>query len=198
MTKTKLSDNEILEHAKVAVENGVEVPTHFVQWFRKDLNLKAGENRLRRIFNDYFSSVEIENAVQEAKNRLSRDAIIRRDLDEMSAYDRYRLEEIYTITKDLNKYFNLNFEVDHAQALLNMENPGQHHPDNLQILIERRNRIKGSNNWDRYSIDKQEEHLRYHVADHLEEGDLLGVTGCNEILEALIHRLRLVYEGRRQ
>ncbi len=194
MSKTKLTDDQILDYAKTSVANGIQVTSHFVQWFRKEKNLKAGEDRLRKIFNDYFSSIESQGIQQEVENRLSRDVIIRRDRDSMSTFDQYRMDEIYDISKELNTYFNLKFEVDHAQALLNLENPGKHIPDNLHILIERRNRIKSNNNWDRYSIDKQIEHIRHHVEDHLAEGELLGVSGNSWILDALIERLKLVYE----
>jgi hypothetical protein len=49
-----------------------------------------------------------------------------------------RLEtaEFEAIAKQLRGYSGLDFEADHARALLNREKPGAHHPDNLQLIIK--------------------------------------------------------------
>ena len=50
-------------------------------------------------------------------------------------------QSLEAIAKAFNSYFKTDLEVDHAQSLMG-DNPGRHHPDNLQLISKTHNRIK--------------------------------------------------------
>ena len=78
---------------------------------------------------------------------LKRGEIIARDQQTLSTNELYRIAEFENISKNLKQFFGLEFEIDHAQALLNEEQPGRHHPDNLQLLLKVHNGKKNKKNW---------------------------------------------------
>ena len=87
----------------------------------------------------------------------------------------------------------MDFEVDHAQALLNRENPGAHHPDNLQLIIKAHNSRKSNDNWERFTLEEPVAYietvvrLQEMVASRFESDLDKGVV------ESLLLRLKKVY-----
>jgi hypothetical protein len=75
----------------------------------------------------------IEQKVHEAQEveedlaPLRRIDIIKRDSEQLSVAEQYRIDEFEAISRQLKTYFGLDFEVDHATALLNPKTPGKHH-----------------------------------------------------------------------
>ncbi len=130
---------------------------------------------------------------QEVQSAPTRADIIKRDLSQMSVYDKYRLSEFEYIRNILNSVFNLDFDVDHAQAIANPDQPGSHHPDNLQIMTRRFNAVKNRKSWDRFSFEKQDKHIRHYAEHHLQHAKELGIDASQELLDLLIKRLEIVY-----
>lgn len=101
--------------------------------------------------------------------------------------------EFEAIAKQLREYFGLNFEVDHAQALLNKDDPGSHHPDNLQLLLKAHNGTKNNKNWKRFSLEEQVAYIKAAIAFQALISERLGIDMVNTVLEALYSRLERVY-----
>ncbi len=151
----------------------------------------------------YFSDEELKDITRHGgymdKNEvfivdLTRRDIVKRALTDMEAYDLYRLSEFETIRDQLNKLFRADFEVDHASALLNPDDPGSHHPNNFQILAQKFNRFKHSKNWPRFTWTEQVEHLEETLSQNIKHKDKLDISGSKQTLDALINRLSIVYE----
>ncbi len=124
---------------------------------------------------------------------LTRAERIRSDFENLTEIERYRIEEIETISRQLNKFFSIDFEVDHATALLNPTESGNHHPDNLQLLIKAHNGKKNKKNWERFTIDEQTEYINNVLALQTLIASRLGVSLVNDVLESLLERLVKVY-----
>lgn len=124
---------------------------------------------------------------------LKRDEIIKRDLQGLNQKQRYRLEEFQSIARHLKVFNGLEFELDHAQALLNPDSPGAHHPDNLQFLLKAHNGKKHNKSWERFSLDEQIEYIEIVVKLQNIIAHKLGVEEDTGVLEAVLKRLRAVY-----
>lgn len=87
----------------------------------------------------------------------------------------------------------MDFEVDHAKAILNSENPGLHHPDNLQLILKSHNRTKSNSNWNRFTIDEQEEYIRAVVRVQSIVAKKMDVDLEESVIDSLIARLKMVF-----
>ena len=81
--------------------------------------------------------------------------IINNATSKLEVYELYRITEFENIQKSFKQFFNLDFEIDHAEALLNNEKQGEHHPNNLQLLLKYHNGKKNKNSWNRFTFDEQ-------------------------------------------
>lgn len=124
---------------------------------------------------------------------LTRAERIRSDFEYLTEIERYRIEEIENISRQLNKFFSVDFDVDHATAILNPTESGNHHPDNLQLLIKAHNGKKNKKNWKRFTIDEQIEYIKHVIALQTLIASRLGVSLVNDVLESLLERLVKVY-----
>ena len=124
---------------------------------------------------------------------LNRAERIKFHTEKLSEFDKYRIEELETISKQLNKYFRIDFEVDHAFALLNKSNPGEHHPDNLQLLVKAHNGKKNNKNWERFTIDEQVEYIKHVIALQKLIASKLEINLDDSLLDSLFERLKRVY-----
>lgn len=97
----------------------------------------------------------IQREIDEDLEPIKRREKMKLEFDALSKEDRYRHEEFSAIAASLNSMFNLDFEVDHANAISNPDAPGKNHPDNLQILQKSHNRRKNDSNWKRFTIEEQ-------------------------------------------
>ncbi|ROS00207.1 hypothetical protein EDC56_2845 [Sinobacterium caligoides] len=159
-----------------------------------DLDIDASE-RPRKV--RYATAEEIKQheaeEVEDDVAPLRRDEIIKRDLACLTTQESYRITELETLAKLLKQFFSLDFEVDHAQALLNNHAHGKHHPDNLQLLLKIHNGKKNSNNWQRFTIDEQLDYIRVAVRLQGIIASRLSVEMVGEVLESLLERLKKVY-----
>lgn len=70
---------------------------------------------------------------------LRRQDIINNATNQLEIFALYRITEFENIQKAFKQFFGLDFEIDHAEALLNNEKQGEHHPSNLQLLLKYHN-----------------------------------------------------------
>lgn len=129
----------------------------------------------------------VDEELDEEMESLTRSQKIRKEYDELSDFDKYRIQELESIAKAFNYYFKTDLEVDHAQALMG-DIPGIHHPDNLQLLSKTHNRIKSKASWDRMSLEKQLEYLYKMKAYHI-----MVFSVDDGIFASLIERIKKVY-----
>jgi len=124
---------------------------------------------------------------------LKRDEIIKLAFNVMTVQEKYRISEFEEIAKKLKNYFGLSFEVDHAEALLNPESPGNHHPDNFQLLLKAHNTKKNNGNWKRFTIEEQEEYIQTSVKLQGLVAPRMDIEMDQSVIDLLIERLAKVY-----
>lgn len=150
--------------------------------------------RLVRFMTSSDKKSREEDELESDIEPLTRAEKIRQETSALSEYERYRIEEMEAIAKQLNRFFSVDFEVDHAQALLNPNDAGSHHPDNLQLLIKVHNGKKNKNNWKRFALDEQIEYIKHVIALQTLIASRLDVNLVDDVLDSLLERLQKVYE----
>jgi len=159
-----------------------------------DIEIDDSERpRKVKYISDVDKQLKINDELEADIEPLTRTERIRSDFENLTEIERYRIEEIETISRQLNKFFSIDFEVDHAIALLNPTDSGSHHPDNLQLLIKAHNGKKNKKNWKRFTIDEQIEYIKHVLALQTLIASRLGVALVNDVLESLLERLAKVY-----
>ena len=124
---------------------------------------------------------------------LRRQEIINNATNQLEIFALYRITEFENIQKAFKQFFGLDFEIDHAEALLNSEKQGEHHPSNLQLLLKYHNGKKNKNSWNRFTFEEQEDYIKKSVALHSLVADKFDVKIDNKILESLLVRLEKIY-----
>lgn len=135
----------------------------------------------------------VQHDVDEDVAPLRRDEIIKQATNAFDNNEKYRSSEFEAVAKQLKMFFGLDFEVDHAQALLNQEAPGQHHPDNLQLLLKIHNGKKNNKNWERFNIEEQIAYIETAINLQILVAPRLNIDMKNEVLHSLIDRLKNIY-----
>ncbi|HFU75886.1 MAG TPA: HNH endonuclease [Arcobacter sp.] len=145
----------------------------------------------------YFSEAQKEERIEEELEAdvepLTRKEKIDRDSEKLTTYEQYRVDEFYALSTQFKKYFDLDFEVDHAKALLNKEDAGLHHPDNMQLLIKAHNAKKNKKNWKRFSFEEQKQYIEQVVALQTTIASRLEIDLVDEVLDSLFEKLERVY-----
>lgn len=131
--------------------------------------------------------------VEEDLAPLRRIDIIKRDSEQLSVAEQYRIDEFEAISRQLKTYFGLDFEVDHATALLNPKTPGKHHPDNLQLLLKTHNGKKNASNWPRFSFDEQKQYIETAITLQTLVASRMNVDMETKVQASLLNRLEAVY-----
>jgi len=124
---------------------------------------------------------------------LTRKEKIESDTKNLTTYEQYRIDEFYALTAQFKKYFGFEFEVDHAKALLNDEEAGRHHPDNLQLLLKAHNAKKNKKNWKRFSFEEQKQYIEQVVALQMTIASRLEIELVDEVLDSLFEKLQKIY-----
>ena len=119
--------------------------------------------------------------------------IINNATNQLEIFELYRITEFENIQKAFKQFFGLDFEIDHAEALLNSEKQGEHHPNNLQLLLKYHNGKKNKNSWNRFTFEEQEDYIKKSVSLHSLVADKFDVEIDNKILDSLLNRLREIY-----
>ncbi len=102
----------------------------------------------------------IQKEIDEDIEPLRRQDIINNAVDQMQILDLYRISEFENIQKAFKQFFSVDFEIDHAQALLNDTKQGDHYPDNLQLLLKYHNGKKSKKSWERFTFDEQVDYIK--------------------------------------
>lgn len=137
--------------------------------------------------------VQVQSEIEEDIEPLKRDEIIERDSSQLTQHDLYRIAEFEVISRQLKYFFGLEFEVDHAKALLNNFAPGEHSPNNLQLLLKAHNAKKHNQNWERFTLDEQVDYINAAINMQKIIAPRFSIICDETILESLIGRLRSVY-----
>jgi hypothetical protein len=145
----------------------------------------------------YLSAVEQEQHTAEELEEdvapLKRGELIKRDEAALTPKEKYRVDEFESISKQLKAYFGLEFEVDHAHALLNSFEAGTHHPDNLQLLLKTHNAKKHCNNWQRFNLTEQVDYIDAAIKLQTLVAPRMGIVVDSSILASLFERLKAIY-----
>jgi len=145
----------------------------------------------------YITKNELEehtqNEIDEDIEPLKRQDIINNAKDQMKVLELYRISELENIQRAFKLFFGVDFEIDHAEALLNDIKQGEHHPDNLQLLLKYHNGKKNKKSWKRFTFDEQVEYIKKTISLQSLVADKFDVEIDNKILELLINRLKEVY-----
>jgi len=99
-----------------------------------------------RFLNDSEVIERVNKDIEDDLAPITRTQKIKQDEEKLTTKDKYRIQEFEHICSQLRSFFNLDFEFEHAKAILNKKDPGNHHPDNIQILLKSHNRMKSSKN----------------------------------------------------
>jgi len=134
-----------------------------------------------------------EKELNEDIEPITRIEIINQAKDKLKISEIYRLDEFKNIQKAFKDFFGLDFELDHAQALLDRENQGSHHPDNIQLLSKYHNGKKNNKSWERFNFEKQESYIKAAINLQSNVADSFGIELDNEILSHLLSRLKAIY-----
>jgi len=137
--------------------------------------------------------IQVKHDIEEDIEPLKRTELIQRDATKLTPHELYRIAEFETISKQLKQFFGLEFEIDHAQALLNPVLPGSHHPNNLQLLLKAHNAKKHNTSWVRFSIDEQIEYLLAAINMQKLISQRFSIHCDESIIESLLIRLRNIY-----
>ncbi len=160
----------------------------------KELSIDDSE-RPRKV--KYISKEELEEQtdkeIEEDIEPLKRQDIINNASNELKIFELYRITEFENIQKSFKQFFGLDFEIDHAEALLNKEKQGEHHPNNLQLLLKYHNGKKNKNSWDRFTFEEQEEYIKKSIALHSLVAHKFDIEVDNKILNSLLQRLKEIY-----
>ncbi len=135
----------------------------------------------------------IQKDIEEDIEPLRRQDIINNAVDKMEIFDLYKISEFENIQKAFKQFFGLDFEIDHAEALLNIEKQGNHHPTNLQLLLKYHNGKKNKKSWQRFTFEEQTEYIKKSIALHDLVADKFNVEIDNKIIDSLIQRLKEIY-----
>ncbi len=146
-----------------------------------------------RILTEAEAKAHEEKELEEDLAPITRGQKIKSDFEKLSVKEKYRADEFYAIVDQLRAYFNLTFEVDHAKALQNKTSPGQHHPDNLQILLKAHNGMKNNENWERFSFNEQTDYIKSAVVLQRMIAKRTGIEIDDTVIESILQRLKAVY-----
>lgn len=137
--------------------------------------------------------VQTNEEIEEDIEPLKRQDIIKNATNELEIFELYKITEFESIQRSFKQFFGLDFEIDHAEALLNSEKQGLHHPSNLQLLLKYHNGKKNKNSWNRFTFEEQENYIRKSIALHSLVAHKFDHEIDNTILESLLARLKYIY-----
>lgn len=134
-----------------------------------------------------------QKEIEEDIEPLRRQDIINNATNQLEIFELYRITEFENIQRAFKQFFGLDFEIDHAEALLNSEKQGKHHPSNLQLLLKYHNGKKNKNSWNRFTFEEQEDYIKKTISLHSIVADKFDIEIDNKILDSLLNRLKDIY-----
>jgi len=124
---------------------------------------------------------------------ITRFEIINQAKNKLKIFEIYRIDEFKNIQKGFKEFFSLDFELDHAQALLDKESQGSHHPDNLQLLFKYHNGKKSNKSWVRFDFEAQASYIKDAIKLQSHVADSFDIELDNAVLSQLLNRLKAIY-----
>lgn len=192
------ANNEAKKHKRPTT--GIrEIAARISSWVSTDgfagkIEVDESERPKRvRIISEQDAKNYVEKELESDLEPLTRAQKIASDEAILSTKEKYRLSELESIIGDLKKFFNLDFEFEHAKAILNPTEPGTHHPDNIQILLKSHNRLKGNDNWERFNLKEQIEYIEAVVRVQKIVSSKMKIDLQEDVIGSIIERLKLVY-----
>ena len=146
-----------------------------------------------RFLSEQEADILVNKEMEDDLAPLTRSQRIKQDESAFTTKDKYRMTEFETIISQLRSFFNLDFELEHAKAILNPTDPGSHHPDNIQLLLKSHNRMKSSSNWERFSLEEQIEYIQAAVRLQKLVSDKMKIDLEEEVINQIFERLKLIY-----
>ena len=138
-----------------------------------------------KIYEDKEKEEDVEPINRRIKEKTQYEAL--------SVNDKFRMTEFEDIIRQLNKFFGTDFELEHAKAIMNGKDPGGHHPDNIQILMKNHNRTKSGKNWDRFSIEEQEDYIQSVVKIQKIIAHKMNIEIEESILDIILDKLKKIF-----
>lgn len=163
---------------------------------RQFKNVEVDESERPRRAKYITAQEQKSNQEQELRDDIepiTRIQIINQAKDKLQIFEIYRLDEFKNIQKAFKDFFSLDFELDHANALLDKGNQGEHHPDNLQLLLKYHNGKKNNTSWRRFAFDEQSSYIKDAIKLQSNIADNLSIEIDDLILSQLLERLKAVY-----
>lgn len=196
----------LLENAQKNVQTH-KTPTSAIQQITRQIGSEVSRGKFSELIKineeerprlvKFISKEELEeNAnhdIEEDLEPLTRREKEKEGEDSFLVQEHYRHDEFKNVQKSFKNFFSIDFDIDHAKALLNKEDAGSHHPDNFQLLLKHHNAKKSNNNWERFSFDEQCEYIKKVVELQTLISTHLEIDINNSILESLLARLKAVY-----
>jgi len=166
---------------KVSKEEFPEIEVENTLPYRKVRYLHSGMKKeyIKKVANKDIEPIIIAERMEEDINRLNES-------------ERYRIEEFSGITDQLNRYFNLNFQIHHSFSLTNSKNMGKHHADNLQILTAEHALLREDGE-PKFTIEEQKAYIKRIIVVHTMVSKHLDINLTDEVLDMLLDRLAKVY-----
>lgn len=141
----------------------------------------------------YISVTDRQEIETEENEEITREEMIQSDINKLSIQELYRIEEMENIIKQLKQYFCLDFELDHAKAIRNKEDPEKHHPNNLQLLLKIHNNRKSHKNWQRFNFEEQVEYLKAVINVQMLVSKKMSIEIHEDVIQKIVDRLRIIY-----
>ncbi|MCD2259493.1 hypothetical protein [Psychroserpens luteolus] len=135
-----------------------------------------------------------EKELSEDIEPITRFEIINQAKDKLKIQEIYRFDEFKNIQKAFKDFFGLDFDLDHAQALLNPENRGSHHPNNIQLLLKYHNGKKSNKSWKRFNFNEQKDYIMDAIKLQSNVAQSFQLELNKEILNQLLDRLKSIYD----
>lgn len=161
--------------------------------FNESISIDSSE-RPKKV--KYSTQEELDENTQNEINKdiepLTRKDIIDNAKDKMEVSELYRIKEFESIQENFKEFFGVVFEIDHAQALFNKKQ-GEHHPDNLQLLLRLHNGKKSNKSWVRFTFDEQVNYIRATISLQEIVADKFDIKIDRKALKSLLLRLKEVY-----
>jgi len=180
---TKMTLRELTGRISLKVSKGdfsdIEVENSTPYRKVKYISSEMQKESLKITANNDMEPVDLENKIN-------------KDLEKLSESERYRIEEFMSITDQLNRYFNLNFELHHAYGLNSQKELGKHHADNLQLITTEHMKLKEANE-PKFTIEEQKAYIKRIIVVHTMVIKHLDINLTDEVLDMLLDRLAKVY-----
>lgn len=196
---------DILENAEQQAK-GQKNPTTGLREIAARIGSKLSTNGFNNVTIDlsekprkvkYISEIELtknkEQAIEDDIAPLTRGEKIKNAEQSLTDNNIYRIREIEDIQSRFKQFLNIDFEIDHAKALLNKEVAGKHHPDNLQLLLKYHNSKKNNNNWDRFSFKEQKNYILKTIELQNLINAHIKIKVDENIVNSLLARLQKIY-----